>query len=122
MKKQPGVTKVEIIADQDMREAIARIALTTDGVLLYRFLQRELQRITRTSDAGTLQVLEGRRTYAHDLMGLMAPAIEAASSDGPGSISDTPIVFAGRGPAVVRPISGARRRVPPSEPEPGESS
>ena len=98
-----------MITDQQMHEAIDRIARSADGELLYRWLQLELQRLALSSDAGALLVHHGRRSLAYDLMGHMAAGIE--QSDGRNSsASERPVVIARREPIVSgRRHPGGRR-------------
>jgi hypothetical protein len=106
-----------MIENNDMKEAIDRIARTPDGLLLYRLLQKVLcGTVAAQSDHGALQINEGRRTLARDLMAYMAEGI--ADND------RTCVTFAVARPATVGADSGtsARRKylasIPWNEPDP----
>jgi hypothetical protein len=71
----------EDISDADINSALANIGRTSDGRLLYRYLQRELMGIARTSENGALQVHHGTRTLAANLMARMSSGIAEKSSD-----------------------------------------
>lgn len=101
-----------------MTNAIERIATTSDGELLYLWLQRELQRVGMTSDLGALQMLEGRRLLAHDLMNMMATGIDERAQR-TGSIQQPPVVFARPGPVAVSRVRGAGRRISDDTTVPG---
>ena len=86
----------DTIENKDMIEAIDRIAMTDDGALLYLYLQKTLCGV---SGAGTeeraLSRLEGKRSFAAELMALMAEGIRNS-----GRSSNRPVTFA---------VSGSRR-------------
>lgn len=88
-------------------EAWARIALTSDGKLVHRYLRRVLEAVILTPDHGALQDHNGRRTLARDIMRLMASGIEA--NRGPRN-PDTPILTGARQPVAVAESSTQRRR------------
>jgi hypothetical protein len=97
----------EELTDQDMRDALDRVARSSDGVLLYRYLQKTLCAVTTDSmPEGALRRNEGRRSLAAELMGLMAEGIRSA-----GSRADSPITFALAGARAVARTRGAGRRV-----------
>lgn len=106
-----------MMTDEDMRNALDRIARTADGELFYRWLQKELQRIGSSTDPGALQQLNGRRSLAHDLMGLMAKGLDESGGreqpgDGrDGQPSERPVVYARSKPTVASRQHGVRRRV-----------
>lgn len=59
-----------------IKEAIDRIARTPDGLTLYRYLQRECLRVLGDpTQKRALPVLEGRRSFAAELMAYMADGI-----------------------------------------------
>jgi len=76
-----------IIAQEDFANALDRIARTSDGVLLYRWLQKELMAIPATDKSGALRAHHGRRSLAAQLMAMMAQGVAA------GAGSDRPVVF-----------------------------
>lgn len=109
-----------MITDDDMKKALDRIARTRDGKLLYLYFQKTLCAVT-TSD-GALPRNEGRRSFAAQLMSLMAKGIEESSGR-----ANAAITFAVAGAvSVSRTGGGAGRRValepgdngyiPPAEP------
>lgn len=110
------------VSDEDMEGAIANIARTADGQLLYCWLQRELMGVVVSSDPGALHANQGHRTFAAKLMALMGPAI-AESAGAPGRSADDergrigrPVVFAGRKPAAVTDRRrGVGRRIKPDQ-------
>lgn len=95
------------ITDQMMREAIARIAGSGDGELLYRYLDKTLRAVAGgCPDAGHLTFNEGRRSFAAEIMGLMSEGIRGR---------DNVIAFAvaeRRPDDVFRPRPGGRRVSP----------
>jgi hypothetical protein len=98
----------EGLTDQDMRDALDRLAQSADGILLYRYLQKTLCAVTTDSmPEGALRRNEGRRSLAAELMGLMAEGIRSAA----GSRADSPITFALAGARAVARTRGAGRRV-----------
>jgi hypothetical protein len=103
------------ISEKVLREAIDRIARTPDGRLQYLYLQRRMMAITASIDPGTLQRNEGERTFAAQLIGLMATGIEESggrtSSSGTGGDTEQPIVFAVPRPVDTRGSRGAGRRI-----------
>lgn len=100
------------VSDEDMEGAIANIARTADGQLLYCWLQKERMTVLLTADPGALHHHNGHRSLCAKLMALMGPAI-AESAGAPGRESASrPVVFAGRKPASVGSNArGTRRRV-----------
>jgi len=64
------------IDNERIKDAWDRIARTQDGVIAYRHLQRiRLGIVTATADLGALQINEGRRSLAADLMAFMAEGV-----------------------------------------------
>jgi hypothetical protein len=95
------------LTDRDLREAVDRIARTADGIYLYRYLQKVLCAITsETANECALRRNEGRRSFAAELMGLMAEGLRDS-----GSAADTPVTFALAGARSVARPHGAARRV-----------
>ena len=70
------------MTDQKTKEALDRIARTPDGAILYRHLQETLCSLSPPSaddpSWGALRGNEGRRSFAADLMALMAEGIDAS--------------------------------------------
>lgn len=100
-----------MIIDEDMENAIRRIALTADGELQYRYLQKRLLGVLVSTDSGALLSDNGERKFASRLMGLMAKGIDErggrnSDSSGTGGATERPVTFAVAGP---RPISNGRR-------------
>ena len=65
------------VDDRMIAEAIERIAGTADGELLYRFLQKSLMATMAPAaiTEHTLPRFEGRRSFAAELMAMMAKGI-----------------------------------------------
>lgn len=95
------------------RRAIDMIARTPEGILLHRYLRRELEFCPDGIDGGTLLGLHGRRSLARDLMRHMASGIEATGAKNGGSGSADAAILNHAGGAVrVRPDRrGAGRRI-----------
>jgi hypothetical protein len=103
-----------MIDDEQIKNAIKRIALTPDGALLHLSLQRTLMAICPNPlVAGALPRWEGARKFAADLKELMDSSLAEAPNERAGqSTVGRPIVIAApRGVSVATGI-GARRRVP----------
>lgn len=100
-----------MISDDELLRAIERIALTPDGELLYRFLQRTAQSVLVDpgQDVGALWMNEGGRKFALDLMKRMAKGIDERGrrTDNPGTLDRTeqPVAF-----AVAKPVDVSRAR------------
>ena len=79
------------VTDVDFREALARIAGTEDGYLLYLYMQRTLCGTIPGDGANerAFPIFEGRRRFASELMGLMAEGIRNS-----GRSTVRPVVFA----------------------------
>ena len=73
------------IASKDVEEAIDRIARTDDGMLLYLYLQKvRLGLAPPDAHERALPRLEGRRSFAADLMAHMGKGIrESGRADNP---------------------------------------
>jgi hypothetical protein len=95
------------ISDDDMTSAIDRIGTTPDGELLYLWLQKRLNRVAHTLDAGALQQENGQRILAAELMGHLSTGINEAHA---GIRSDRIAVFKLPEPAPLRRAHGAARR------------
>lgn len=99
----------------DIEAAIRRIALTPDGMLLYRHLQLVLMSSPTQPGSGALRTHEGRRSLARELKSLMDSELAKTGlpSDRSGAHDpDRPaIVEPGKPVAVSRPVLA--RRVQP---------
>lgn len=91
--------------------AIDRIASSADGLLLHRFLRRELEACINFQDSGALRAHHGRRTLARDLMALMAEGIARAGHDQPRDYKPI-LTRSGQLPAGRRHPGLARRVLP----------
>jgi hypothetical protein len=60
---------------KEIVDAIDRIAMTPDGHNLYVFLQRRLMKLPDPNARGALRANHGERTFASELIGLMAKGI-----------------------------------------------
>jgi hypothetical protein len=104
-----------MIDDKLVHEALQRWARTPDGRVFYIGLQKMLMGVPSDKSDGALRENLGRRTFASELMAVMAAVMtENLSDDGIGS-GDRPIVFQLQRPAVVAGQRGARRRVSESD-------
>lgn len=90
------------------RDAIARIALTADGLILHRYLRRVLEGVLLTPDSGALQAHTGRRTLARDLMAIMAEGIESTRAGRPDHTDS--LLAAGAKPRAVAGSSARTSR------------
>lgn len=105
------------ITDKEIDEAIGRLALTHDGMLLYRRLVRVALSLAPLSEGGgALPLNEGRRRFALELKSLMDANAKQAASDRSDAESET-ISFAaesvGSRPVVAGGQRGVARRVEP---------
>ena len=107
-----------MMEDKDLHEAIDRIARTSDGRILYLFLQRKTMELAADLSDGALRVHTGERTFAAKLISLMASGIadsggrSSDTSSSPGASAEQPIVFRLPERAAVskpRPRGNARR-------------
>ncbi len=71
-----------MISDEDIDQALDRIARTADGELLYRFCQKQMTGLLGeyVPEEGALRVEHGMRRFAQMLMAKMAKGID--ESDG----------------------------------------
>jgi hypothetical protein len=99
--------KPESLFDEE-REALDRIARTRDGLLFHRFLRRVLEQCSGLVDPRALQIREGARILARDLMGHMARGIEGSI----GRTDDTPLLNRGSSGNPARRRAGSRRVSP----------
>ena len=91
-----------MIESKDIQEAWDRVARTSDGLVIYRHLQRIVMGTAGPEDSA-LPRLEGRRRLAADLMAYMAEGI--ADND------RACVTFAVAKPVAVTVTRGAGRRV-----------
>jgi len=89
---------------QEERDAIERIGLTADGLLLHRYLRRVLEMIPADLSHGALEVDTGRRSLARNLMVILAAGIEANRER-----SDDPVIRNASKPVRVIGHPGGRR-------------
>jgi hypothetical protein len=92
----------EGITEADFLAAFDRIAREPDGHLVYLYFQKTLCAVS--TDDSALPRVEGRRSYAAELMGLMAKGIAESG----GSSRNTPVVFARREPVAIHSRVTAR--------------
>lgn len=89
-----------MITEADMFNAIDRIARTTDGLLLYRWLQNKRLEVFYHGPDSALRSHEGERILASTLMFRMQEGIDASGgridSAGDGKPSERPVILAGR--------------------------
>lgn len=100
-------------------EAIKRIAASSDGALLHRYLRRVLETVIDMDSDSALRQHNGRRSLARDLMRLMAEGIDdrrAHTSD------DSIISRSGVGGTAVARRRGAGRRITADTAVPAYSS
>lgn len=92
------------MTDAELKEAIDRIARTPDGEKLYLYLQKTLCGFVGSETSNrALRHLEGRRSLAAQLMGLMAEGIDARS----GTDSSARVVTF----RAERPVNAGRRTI-----------
>ncbi len=95
------------ITDDDISKAWDAVAHTLDGALIYAHLQKiAIGRLSGDPSDSALRADHGRRSLAHELMGLMAKGIDESGgrTDSTGTeqrASARPLVFAVRQPAAV---------------------
>lgn len=113
-----------MIDDDQINEALDRIARTDDGELLYRFMQKTLMGTIAEHDPseGALRTEHGMRRFAASLMAKMAKGIDArdgrtdSSSPSP-SPSERTVVFRAREPRRVASHVSARDHLRQHDPE-----
>jgi len=116
-----------VITDDDqIREAIKRIARTPDGRLFHLGLQSGLMALSPSPDSGALQVFEGGRRFAQSIKAVMDEAITEDISGRPdqSDASDKRqllVVAARAGVRTGTRRRGTRRRVS-AEPSSGSGS
>jgi hypothetical protein len=105
-----------MITEENLAEAIDRIARTSDGALLYRYLQKVLMGVLVNPNPlhGALPAHEGKRTFAAELMSLMSKGIEESAGR---NSTEQPVVFTVREPARIAARSGFRAFARANDPE-----
>ena len=106
-----------MIDNKELQDAWDRIARSADGHTIYLHLQKRRMAVSANIDDGTLRRLEGERSFAAQLMGLMAKGIEESA---PG-LSARVVTFAVAGPIDVSRSRGTARRVTADTYVPGYS-
>lgn len=96
-----------MIENKDFIEAWDRIARTADGHTIYLYLQQRLMAVRVNADDGTLREDNGQRSFASQLLGLMAKGIEESAT----GIASRLVTISRSGPVAVSSTSGAGRRV-----------
>lgn len=105
----------EIVEDEHLQNAIDRIARTPDGRMLYLFLQKTLASFPASFETDALQAHHGRRTFAADLMAIMAKGIR--ETHGGRDPTDGPITFVPREPARLAGRESVRAHIARTDPE-----
>jgi len=106
-------------SNKEIVDSLDRIAMTPDGRNLYIFLQRRLMAVKPAPTDGALRQYEGERSFALELIGLMAKGIaesvnrtsSSAGVDG----SEQPVVIGHAKPVATERARGAGRRVGPDD-------
>jgi hypothetical protein len=94
-----------MIDEKIINDAIDRIACTSDGEILYRYLQQVVCETSIPPTDSALREHSGRRRFAADLMGLMAKGIDAS---GGRNGSERPVILGRREPGDARRKLSAR--------------
>jgi hypothetical protein len=111
------------ISDEELLQALDRIARTPDGALLYLYFQRAVLELFRDPSAnnGALRAHEGRRNFAAELMGRMARGIDesgrATTSQRTGYTTERPVVFRTAGNTAGKSRLSVRERIAADDPE-----
>lgn len=104
---------------KEIVDAIDRIAMTPDGHNLYVFLQRRLMKLPDPNARGALRANLGERTFASELIGLMAKGIAESvnrtSSSAGSSGAEQPVVVSTAQPVSAGRPRGAGRRIGPED-------
>ena len=105
--------------DKEIKDLLDRIAMTLDGQNLYIFLQRRLMKVPDPNQRGALRANQGERSFALELIGLMAKGIaesvnRTSSSTGrDGGSAEQPVVVPTAQPVSTGGPRGAGRRIGP---------
>lgn len=103
-----------MIDDEQIKQALDRIAHTADGELLYRYLQKTLMGTLGEHAPGksALRTEHGRRRFAAELMAMMAKGIDESgghvSTDRP---TERTVVFRASKPVAVSARVSAREHL-----------
>jgi hypothetical protein len=102
---------------KEIVDAIDRIAMTPDGHNLYVFLQRRLMKLPDPNARGALRANLGERTFASELIGLMAKGIAESvnRTSSTASGAEQPVVVSSAEPRAVPGSRGAGRRIGPED-------
>lgn len=104
---------------KEIVDSLERIAMTPDGRNLYIFLQRRLMAVKPAASDGALRQYEGERSFAHELIGLMAKGIaesvNRASHSAGSSGAEQPVVTGSAKPVATGSHRGAGRRIGPDD-------
>lgn len=92
-------------------EALGRVAMTSDGRLLHRFLRRMVEATCISDQGSALPRHEGGRMFAATLMRHMAEGIDSSSGRTDSSSADRSILARSGKPVAVHASRGAQRRV-----------
>lgn len=120
-----------MIDDNQLDDALDRIARTSDGELLYRFMQKTLMGTLAEHDPseGALRTEHGMRRFAQLLMAKMVKGIDESGgrTDSSTSPSERTVVFRGREPARAGGHVSFREHARATDPElkrlaPGDGS
>jgi hypothetical protein len=101
----------------EIKDALNRIAMTPDGHNLYIFLQRRLMKVPDPQQRGALRANQGERSFALELIGLMAKGIAesvnrtSSSAGSSSSGAEQPVVLPTAEPVAVARARGAGRRI-----------
>jgi hypothetical protein len=110
-----------MIDNQQIDEAIDRIARTPDGELFYRFLQMRIMGILADPAApdSALRIEHGRRSFAAELMAKMAKGIDESGgrTDSSSRASERTVVFRAREPRAASSPRDARGFLRANDPE-----
>lgn len=119
-----------MISDEQLNQALDRIARTADGELLYRFMQKTLMSTLadHAPSESALRSEHGMRRFAQLLMAKMAKGIdESGGRTDSTSPSERTIIFRAREPSRVTGHVSARDYLRDNDPElakliPGDGS
>jgi len=99
----------------EIKDSLDRIAMTPDGRNLYVFLQRRLMKVPSETSDSALRANQGERSFALELIGLMAKGIAESVNRTNSSASDVgpeqPVVIGSAQPVSTGGPRGAGRRI-----------
>ncbi len=96
-----------MIDEKELIAAWDRVARSADGHTIYLYLQQRLMAVRVSADDGTLREDNGQRSFASQLLGLMAKGIEESAT----GIASRLVTISRSGPVAVERSRGAGRRV-----------